>query len=145
LRPGKSFIYFVHARGFIENHQEYQRAVYEGAENRQCRWGDNDKRPCKRIVDLEHCVKYLWSVQLPHSGSKQREDGPYTQSWREFVDHQYRVFPPTPPIKPRLKPAYIARLPITNFVVVRARDNSHEATLASARKRSKYEVEEVDA
>lgn len=144
LTPGKSMIYFLHARGYLENYRLFAAAEYEGEPNRNCRWYRRESPFCQTVTD-GHCRRHLYAAVPVSGGSKNEVDGPYTQLWRHFVDFDYQIYPPKVEIPPVWKPAYVARFPITNLAVVKARDESHIDTLASARNRSRYEVKEVDA
>ena len=146
LTPGKSMIYFLHARAYLANHALYTAAEYEhrGRPKRMCRW-PADKAPLCARLDPGHCRRHLWAAATPTSGSKASINGPYTQQWRQFVDFDYQVYPPTEAIPPDWKAAYVARFPITNFTVIRARDGSHAHATKSATSRSRYPVMEADS
>ena len=144
LTPGKSCIYFVHARGYLENYAAYRDVAPIGAGVQHCRFTPSDTKHLDPSFD-KHCVRHLWGAPQPSSGGKDRPDGAYRQLWRRFTDFDYAITTPQPEgVTPAWKPAYVARLPITNITVVAAEDgHAHLNTLRSIGKRSRLPVYEA--
>jgi hypothetical protein len=145
LDPGKSFIYFLHARGFLANWPLYQAATVSAANIYRCREEslrralsrDRGTNPHLMPDCTVHCCRHLWSAAPVDDGALRR---------RIFTDFDYDVSPPYDQvIYPDWKAAYVARFPITNFTVIRSRDGAHEQTTRRARARSRYPVLEADA
>jgi hypothetical protein len=148
LDPGKSFIYFLHARGYLANWPAYQAAYTDGLANHQCReealrGARNHQRGTNAHLTAEctvHCCRHLWSA-APHDPMLMH----FHVAPRTFTDFKYDVYPTRPKLVPDWKAAYVARFPITNFTVIRSRDGTHEHTARKARARSRYPVLEADA
>jgi hypothetical protein len=136
LEPGKSFIYFLHARGFLQNWQAYDQFAPTLDLGSHCHEGPG--RQLHPTPPNMHCCRYLWAAAKVNGYDA-------GVPLRGFVDFTYAVFPPVEPVVANWSAAYVARFPITNFTVIRSKDNSHQATLANARQRSRYAVLEADA
>lgn len=145
LTPGKSQLFIVHARGYVENWRDY--SVYEHDRAGELPW-----RHCQRYArtngqDTSHimmpstsCSRYLWQA------FENVDAGDGAWPLRRFTDFEYRIFPPTKALTPQWRPAIVARVPITNFTVIRDDDGSHQATVERVRRAAPgYYVATADA
>jgi hypothetical protein len=141
FEPGKSRVYFLHARGSLHNWRAYQKATDNQDPEAHCRQaiysrlaGDAAEHEHLSEAPRTHCVRHLWFAA-----------GAWGQTSRHFVDFEYPVgyAGKLLPV-PLWTPAYVGCFPITNFTVVKDRDDAHLPRLADVRRRSRLPVLESD-